>query len=167
MLLDLKDKLEDVYTIGSLRRAVYPDAHEYYRERNFALLIKRLKQSGYIKEEYVEAKKIIKLTQKGELEALFKKSLIDKFNPSMWDGQWTIFAFDVPEHARGVRRAVRKLLFEYEFKKLQDSVYISPRKFPESTFVKLKEDGLEDYITIAIVSQISNEKALKKKFSLK
>lgn len=165
-LLILGEAVLDSYSAGSLRRAVYPEAHEYYRNRNFDQLLKRLCEKGYIKTEYKEAKRIVKLTRKGEIEALFKQSLLTTFDKKHWNGKWTIFSFDVPEQARTIRARIRRLLKAYGFHPLQDSVYISPAPFPAQGFAQLERAKLVSYISVFTAESITNDKTFRKQFGL-
>ncbi len=156
----------DQYSKGSIRRAIFPDAHQHFREKTINQSLRRLFQKGYIKTEYKESKRIIKLTKKGQLHALFEKSKNETFNKKEWDGSWTIVSFDVPENARAVRKQLRKLLNEYEYKILQASVYISPQPFPDGGYAYLKYSKLDRYITIFTARKISASKTFRKKFGL-
>lgn len=46
-----------------------------------------------------------------------------------WDGNWHVVVFDVPEHLRKERAALRECLRKMGFGRLQDSVWISPINF--------------------------------------
>lgn len=165
-LLHAGKLIDNLSSLGSMKRAIYPDATKYYQNRNFNQLIRRLEKQGYIKNEYKETKRILKLTKKGELKALFKNSQATQPNPETWDGEWTVFCFDTPEHARIVRSQIRQLLRSYGFKAIQASVYISPYKLAPEAMLSLKESGLDRYICIFRAKQISNAKKLSKLFNL-
>lgn len=47
-------------------------------------------------------------------------------NTDSWDGLWRIVMFDIPEHKRGARDAIRRLLKQLGFKQIQRSVWIHP-----------------------------------------
>ncbi len=162
-LLDMHSFVSSVQSRTSLYAALYPELREYRAQRNFNQLLYRFKQSGLISYEYKEAKRIIKLTSKGELEALLKVSQIQTKQVS-WDGRWTIICFDIPEAARNIRAELRSLLKQYGCKPLQGSVYIHPSPLSEQALGYLKKTGLIDYIRIFRADETAGTSDLHKLF---
>lgn len=119
---------------------------------------------GYIRYEDKNAKRFIKITKKGELEALFSKAMLPK--KEKWDGKWRLIIFDIPEETREKRDQLRFLLKKNNFKLLQASVFISPYALNREALKYLKETGLIDYIRILKVEEMDNDKDLLKKFDL-
>lgn len=121
-------------------------------------------RNGYIKLIDKNNERFIKITKKGELKILLEKSRLKKTAP--WDRKWRVVIFDIPEESRDLRDRFRKLLKTYNFKKLQNSVFISPYALSREAITYLKETGLIDYIRILKVEEIDDDKDLKKYFNL-
>lgn len=144
--------------------------HEWLKRQNgwddgasrslFYYLIKK----GLISVEARANKKIVKLTQKGELEALLAKSKLPR--KEKWDGKWRLIIFDIPEAARKARNKLRALLKENSYIKLQASVFISPHPLNREAINYLKQTGLIEYIRILKVEEIDDDKDLRKHYKL-
>ncbi len=150
----------------SIRNAVYPEYASYIADKRLNSLIYKLHKKGWLKVEYKEAKRIITLTNKGELEALFQKATLPP-ESNTWDNKWRLIIFDIPEDARRVRDKLRKLLRQFGFKPLQASVYISPYALSEEAIKFLKNSGLIRYIRMLRVDKIDDPKDLLKSFKIK
>ncbi|MBI5733881.1 MAG: hypothetical protein HY973_02970 [Candidatus Kerfeldbacteria bacterium] len=86
--------------------------------------INNLKHSNLIKTKKIGKKLIISLTDKGKISSL---SLQLRQAERHHNKLYTIVIFDIPETQRLARRHFRLLLRQGEFKKLQQSVWVSPR----------------------------------------
>ncbi len=135
-------------TAASVRSAVY-----------------ELCRRGYIKLEDKNAKRFLKITRKGEMEALFAKALLPR--QDKWDGKWRLVMFDIPEQAREKRDKLRWLLKKNNFFPLQASVFISPYALNREAILFLKRAGLISYIRILKVEEMDDDRDLKKHFGLK
>ncbi len=162
-LLEAGGQIQKVRMLGKLSTALYPEYRKYIADRKLETTIQRLKKQGWIKFEYGEAKKVLALTGKGQLEALFEKSKLDA-DPQRWDGKWRLVIFDIPEHARGVRARLRSLLKGYGFVALQASVYVQPFALSSAGVEYLKASGLTRYIRFARVDSFDTDTDLRKQF---
>lgn len=163
-LLAAKDAVEPFLAYPTLSKVLYPEVDKYYRDKRLDNTIRRLIKQGWIKTEYVEAKKIISLTAQGQLEALFEKARATIFDKT-WDGKWRIVMFDIPEAAEGVRHRLRYLLKSFGFKALQASVYVFPYAISKAMVIYLKESGLSRYIRMAR-ADFDDDTDLRKLFKL-
>lgn len=59
-----------------------------------------------------------------------------------WDGRWTVVAFSVPEHDRGLRTSLRSQLRVLRFAALYDGVWVSPYDLSGEVLSVLRELGL-------------------------
>jgi len=139
---------------------------EYIDGEEFSKRMWQLKKSGWLDYEYKEAKLIVKLTKKGQMDALLTMSLSSKRIKER-DGKWWIIMFDIPEHARDIRNKLRKLLKQYGFKPIQASVYITPYQINDRALEYLNKSKLIRYIRIARIDKLDNSKDLIKHFRLK
>ncbi len=123
-----------------------------------------LKDRGLVEEVSKNGKKFLKLTQKGELELLFKKARFKQY--TAWDGKWRVVMFDIPEDAKHKRDKLRRLLKAQNFLMIQNSVFISPHPINMEGVMFLKESGLDSYIRIARIDEMDNDADLKIHFKL-
>ncbi len=162
LLLDAKTFYIKSHARGRLSTALYPEYVAYKAERNTQRQIQRLKQKGWIRYEYKNSKQIIKLTSKGQLEALLAKSITSTESPL---GQnWTLVTFDIPERARAIRKRLRLLLYAYGFKPLQASVYVSQKALSSAGIEYLKISKLIKYIQIFRIEKTKETSNLTKLF---
>lgn len=147
----------------SLGLALYPEYRDYIARRHIDTLLYKLIRRGWIQEEYVETKRILKLTKEGQLEALFQKAKLEPGRVN-WDGKWRMVVFDVPEQARAVRNRLRSLLKEFGFYSLQASVYVYPFALNVQAVKYLEETGLMRYIRCARIDAFDSDSDLRKHF---
>lgn len=148
---------------GRLSLALYPEYRGHLAERRLNTKLHQMCKRGWVKIEYKEAKQIIKLTRKGELEALFQKAHLSG-KQKQWDKKWRMIVFDIPENARAIRAQLRKLLKGFGFKALQASVYVYPFPLNSASTEFLKQSGLMRYIRFARVDSFDDDLDLRKQF---
>ena len=139
---------------------------EYVDQRRFDARLRKWKKNGWIKYEFREANRVVKLTEKGELEAILEMSVAEQSKKRTWDGKWWIIMFDIPENARQVRNHLRKLLLRYGFLPIQASVYITPKEPNPYASTYLNKSGLIRYLRIARIDKLDNANEFIKKFNL-
>ena len=134
--------------------------------RSAAALAYYLAQKGFIRYVDKNNERFVKLTKKGQLEALLAKAklLSDR---GKWDGKWRLIMFDIPEDSNDKRAFFRSLLKKNGFFRLQQSVYVSPCPLNRAAVSYLEETKLIGYIRILKVEEMDNDKDLKKHFGLK
>ncbi len=141
---------------------------------------KRINQNNFnrsldslLKQNLLETKQLkngsykLVLTPQGRIQAK-KLSLLGssiKFKkPKRWNKKWLLVIFDIPEKDRAFRDILRQQLRELEFKKLQNSVFVSPYPFEKSILELVYLYRAEKYVRTIIATSIDNEKSLKKYF---
>src|SRR3989338_839225 len=149
--------------MGKLSYTLYPEYEDYIAEKRLNNRLYQLQKQGWLKFEYKEAKRIIKLTKKGELEALFQKAHTES-REGKWDGKWRMGIFDIPENARNVRDQLRRLLKGFGFQALQASVYVYPLALSTAATEFLKKSGLMRYIRFVRVDSFDDDADLRKQF---
>lgn len=165
LLLEAGYVFKQINDLGRMQRALYPEYAQYHAQQNFNQLLRRLIAKGWIKTEYKLAKQIIKLTRKGQLEALLQKSFIATQHFTSTN-RWTLATFDIPEAARNIRTKLRTLLKTYGFRPIQASVYINQRPISPEGIQYLKETKLIKYIRFFTVIQAAGNEDLKRLFKL-
>lgn len=126
----------------------------------------QLKRAGLVKEISNNGRRFIELTKKGEIENFLIKARLTSKAKKEWDGKWRLIIFDIPEDARDKRDKFRKLLKENGFIFLQASVFISPYQLSRRAIVYLKETKLINYIRLARIDELDDDRDLKKRFKL-
>lgn len=146
-----------------LSLALYPEERRRLADRRLDIKLHQMYERGWVKIEYKEARQVVKLTRKGELEALFQKAHLPG-KARRWDGKWRMVIFDIPENARAVRAQLRKLLKGFGFKALQASVYVYPFDLNRARIEFLRQSGLMRYIRFARVDLFDNDGDLRNLF---
>ncbi len=83
-----------------------------------------------------------------------------------WDGKWRVVIFDIPEKKKILRDIIRDHLKAVGFKKLQNSVFISPYPCEPEILALVDVYGAASFVRVMTVSDIDNARQLKKAFSL-
>ena len=94
----------------------------------------------------------------------FFGSSIDFKKPKKWDGKWRVVLFDIPEKDRIFRDILREHLRNLDFRKLQQSVFISPYPFEKAISELVGLYSAEPYVRVITATKIDNESRLKKYF---
>ena len=106
--------------------------------------------------------KFLKLTAKGELEKLLTLAAIDK--PKVWDKQWRLVIFDIPEKHKYVRVVLRAKLKQLHFKKWQNSIWVSPYKIDADIEAELAALGNKFFVRLIKTTEINHTEDLEKMF---
>ena len=131
---------------------------------SYRAIMYRLEKRGLLKFIKYKDSRFVQLTAKGQLEALFIKAKLP-FREK-WDGKWRLIVFDIPEEARLRRDQFRKLLKINQFKKLQQSVFISPYPLSREAIEYLEQSKLIENIRIMRVDEMDNDAELRQSFGL-
>lgn len=127
----------------------YHEGWEYPLEKaDLAKAIRRLRDSGLVKEIKLKDDIILKLTSSGE-------DLIGS-EPKDWDGKWRIVVFDIPEQRRIIRNLFRRNLKKWGFRHLQKSVWISKRNDFDKLNSYIKDLGIEKWVVVMEINKISD-----------
>lgn len=138
--------------------------HKYYV--NDAL--HRLYNKGLIEiVAKANGERFAKLTKEGK-RALCKfevESLL-KHRPAKWDRKYRVVIFDIKENLRFLRDDLRRMLLNFGFVMLQNSVWVYP--YPCEGAINLLKTNLEmdDEVLYMTVESIENDGWLRKQFKL-
>jgi CRISPR-associated endonuclease Cas2 len=83
---------------------------------------------------------------------------------SKWDKKWRVVIYDIPESKRNERDAVRNLLKQLGFYKLQISTWVHPLPCLNQFEQIRKASGLDSELILMEVMSISNQKILLSHF---
>ena len=126
-----------------------------------------MKNRGWIEVAEKQGKKFIQLTEKGRLELLYRKlQAFKNSKEKKWDGGWWMALYDIPEHGRNERHAIRDALHLAGFYLLQKSVYVHPYKIPDELAAYLKDAKLLEFIRFVHVDHMDGAREIEKHFGL-
>lgn len=137
-------------------------------QRNFNRSFKRLSNEKLVEEKILpDGSFRLELTEKGKKEARLMNlfgNVIKFKKPKKWDGKWRIVFFDIPEKDRQFRSILREHLYELNFFKLQQSVFVSPYPFEKPILELISIYSANSYVRVVTAFKIDNEDRIKKHF---
>ncbi len=133
-----------------------------YGRWRIKLLIKRL-----------QAQKIIKATPSGKFVLTAhgkRKVLVYKIRElqipkhKRWDGKWRVLIFDIPEQQRFLRDVFRNTLREWNFYKLQKSVFVTPYPCEKEIGILCSQSHLNSYVTLILAKTLGRQELIVRKY---
>jgi len=162
ILLAIKE-MADIYYDGLPKNRKMHEILEGHNKHSIVCTLNRLKKSGYIEEVKVDEENIYRLTQKGKVK-IFKSFINYKVR---WDGKWRIVIFDIPENMKNSREYFRLKLTELGFKRIQNSVWVTPHDVQGVIKLITENLKLDSHVQFIVADHISSEKKLIERFDLK
>ena len=140
---------------------------QYKVSEGDSLLVSRLKEKGLIELVTKNGKTFAHLTDNGEqrLKRYQLAEIIIK-QPKHWDGRWRVVIFDIKEMSRHKRDQLRLQLQQFNFHRLQHSVWVSPYECEELIFMIKTSFGLGREVVYITAEKIENDKLLRVLFQL-
>jgi len=137
-------------------------------QQNFNRSIHRLSEEKLLEEKiFADGSFKLVLTDRGKKEAT-KLSLLGNSisfkKPKRWDGKWRVVLFDIPEKDRVFRDILRQHLKDLRFRKLQNSVFVSPYPFEKPILELVELYRASSYVRVITAFRIDNEDGLKRHF---
>jgi DNA-binding transcriptional regulator PaaX len=128
--------------------------------------LERLKNKGWI---IVDNDQRFHITKQGELALgrVVRQTKDGLSATRTWDGKWRLFAFDIPERLRVLRRELRLVLRRAGFIQLQQSLWVYPHECGELKQLLDMDARLARYVVYATVERMDNEKNLLASFGLR
>ncbi len=163
-----KDILLKLAELGEAQFRVFWDTpYKGSSPKDFYNSLTRLFEHGYIKRKNSHLGIYI-LSKKGKkaidlIQDTFQKSFLAI---KKWNRKWHIVIFDIPEEIRYNRDMLRKLLIDFGFKRLQNSVWVTPHPIPAEFKEIMKENDLHSYIRYLVVDEINDSQDLLDYFNL-
>ncbi len=136
-----------------------------YRARTAA---GRLAQKGYVRFVERNGKRFVEITEKGKRAYVLEQARFAAYTNinKRWDKRWRIVIFDIPEKRKVLRERVRRLVREFGFLKLQDSVWIFPYDCEELIAMMKVELRIGKDILYIIADSVENDRWVRKQFNL-
>ena len=102
--------------------------------------IRRLRKNGFLEQEKSHEREVVlRLTEIGRDFVGIKKE---------WDGRYRVVVWDIPENKRRLRDLLRRKVKEWEFKKLQKSVWVSKRNVADKLRKLILELEMEKWVVV-------------------
>jgi len=86
--------------------------------------------------------------------------------PKVWDGNWRVVLFDIPEVFRKRRDSLRFHLKKLGFFEYQKSVFVHPYDCEDEIEYIIEFGGIRKYVRFIVADSLDNELHLKKHFGL-
>lgn len=83
-----------------------------------------------------------------------------------WDGKWRMIIFDIPEHKKNARNALREKLRHLQLYPIQKSVFITPFGCEKEIDFICSVFDIRKYVLLFIVSNFEGEEKIKHYFKL-
>lgn len=118
--------------VASMLASIIPDVQAVSQSQSIRRSIGRLIRNGYIAQE--DGRYCITTTGSARLTHLEQQARVrsvGKTSQPTWDGKWRVVIFDVKEKQKTKRDALRRMLIQAGFTKLQDSVWVYPYRCDE------------------------------------
>src|SRR3989344_3107132 len=133
--------------------------------------LQRLAIKGHIKFVNRKEKRLAEITEEGrramEIELARANELARAKRKRRWDHRYRMVIFDIPEYRKGVRERLRRLMREFGFLRLQDSVWISPYDCEDLVALVKAELRIGKDVLYIIADTIENDRWIKDHFGLK
>jgi DNA-binding transcriptional regulator PaaX len=112
-------------------------------------------------------KTIIRLTIRGESKIKeLSADIMEISKMKKWDKKWRIVIFDIPDKYKKAREALRRKLIEWNFYKLQESVWAYPYPCEDEVLFICHVFGIENFIDILTVEELLHQDKLQRHFKL-
>ncbi|MFZ2513925.1 MAG: hypothetical protein WAW63_05725 [Candidatus Saccharimonadales bacterium] len=146
---------------GPMKRA-FDALDKRAQEREIARVLAYMRSKKLLAENYENG---LEITTLGRLR--LKRLEYDKLAipvPEVWDGQWRLVLFDIPEEQKRARRLFTDKIKQMGYRYLQQSVWVHPfESRREITLVAEKLD-ISRFVTYIITAHIDHEAVLIDRF---
>lgn len=128
---------------------------------------RRLAARGLVKVTERDQLLIFRLTETGKrLAQRFSLERLAIPRPAIWDRAWRIVLFDIPEHERPVRDALRVALRRLGFMQVQWSVFAHPYPCGAEVEQVVRALKVERSVILFTATTLSDDSRLRRKFDL-
>ena len=138
-----------------------------YSKIQVSKALDKLQRSRMIILKEEKGKFLVELAEKGKRKV--KEIVLDELKnkkPKDWDGLWRVIIFDIPEHNKIGREALRGRIKSLGFYQLQKSVWAFPYDCEREIELLVELFGIFSYVNFLEVKRIKDDLTLKKHFGL-
>ncbi|MBL8121606.1 hypothetical protein JNM87_02570 [Candidatus Saccharibacteria bacterium] len=132
------------------------------QERELARVVQYMKHKKLLAKNYQNG---LEITTLGRLR--LKRMNYEKLTiptPEVWDGQWRLVMFDIPENKRHTRRIFTTKLRLLGYKYLQQSVWVHPFESKQEIIAVCEKLEISQYVTYIVTAHIDHESVLIDRF---
>lgn len=141
---------------GRISRYGLPKAVRLLEQKKLITLV-RSKDDTYLVRPTVRGRERASLLQLLETKLIVKNK---------WDGKWRLVIFDIPEEKRKMRNLLRQCLKNWDFYKLQASVFVCPYDCRDAVDLLIRTCNGERYVKFIEAEHISHDQGIRKHFAL-
>lgn len=130
--------------------------------------IKSLYMSRFIEaREHTNGSMTVVLSENGRKKALtYNMDTMIIKKPPVWDGQWRMVMFDIPNKRKKEREVLRSMLKQLGFIQYQESAFIIPYECKNEIDYVVEFFNLRPHVRLMEVSSFDDDLAFKKSFGL-
>ena len=164
-----------VVTVAMLAPNVFQALPQLMGKKRYNLAFKartaaqRLVIKGHIRFIIKNGKKFLEITEAGTRALALEEARAAqpaRIKKKRWDHRYRMVILDIPEKRRGVRERLRRLMREFGFLRIQDSIWVSPYDCEELVMLIKAELHVGKDILYVIADTIENDAWIKKHFGL-
>jgi DNA-binding transcriptional regulator PaaX len=127
-------------------------SEKFYQEQRIKRALRKLKKQKYLETKRVGNRILYKLTTKGLHQALLAR--IKTQTKILPDNQFCLACFDIPESARHLRRALRRIFKNMQLKQLQKSVWYTNKDIFDLLTLYIENLEASDWVKVVLASKI-------------
>lgn len=133
----------------------------------FAPTFQKLIARGHLEFVTKNGTKHVRITEEGRLAlAHMVARSPDTRIHKRWDKRWRMVIYDIREERKGLRVQLQRVLREFGFVKLQNSVWVYPHDCEELVVLLKSDFKLGQEVLYVVVEKIENDALLKKQFGI-
>ena len=137
------------------------------QSKNFNKYFSKLRRQKLIYIKEINNDHVVSLTDKGEEILLrFNYENLEIKQKKIWDRNFRMIIFDIPEKKRSARNSFREKMKELGFVKFNDSVWVYPYPCQKEIDFIANYWGIGKYVHFALVKDITNRDRLEDYFNL-
>jgi CRISPR/Cas system-associated endoribonuclease Cas2 len=138
-----------------------------YTPKLFDQTLRRLQRKGLIQLVPGKTGRKLSLTDRG-LAIWTEYEIGSKLirHQKRWDNKWRLLSFDIQESRKRTRNKIRRLLMQFGFHRLQDSVWVYPYECRDVLELLRTHYGIRHEALYLLVEHIDNDRWLKRQFKL-
>ncbi|QQS18000.1 hypothetical protein IPL68_05105 [Candidatus Saccharibacteria bacterium] len=146
---------------GPMKRA-FDALDKRAQEREIARVLAYMRSKKLLAENYQNGLEITTLGRLRLKRLEYEKLFIPI--PEVWDGQWRLVLFDIPEEHKRERRLFTDKIKQLGFRYLQQSVWVHPFESRQEITLVTEKLEISRYVTYIITSHIDHEAVLIDRF---
>ncbi len=137
------------------------------RSENFIKSLSYLRKNRLVSISEKDGNAVLTLSENGKKRLLnFNLDRITIKTPKRWDGLWRVVIFDIPEHKKIGREALRGKLKQLGFQQLQKSCFVHPFDCKAEVDYISEVFEVAPFVNFIVAKEIEGALQLKKIFGL-